>query len=113
MRVCALAASVGAALGHGALFIPTPRNSQDNVLPQFTHGKSPATACTCTNGNGNGKVGCDQGLRGKADGQACLWWSQGCSIGCEKCATETYGEHPISGNPPQAGKIGFRKRYCN
>ena len=40
----------------GALFIPTPRNSQDNVLPQFTHGKSPATACTCTNGNGNGKV---------------------------------------------------------
>ena len=40
----------------GALFIPTPRNSQDNVLPQFTHGKSPATACTCTNGNGDGKV---------------------------------------------------------
>ena len=40
----------------GALFIPTPRNSQDNVLPQFTRGKSPATACTCTNGNGNGKV---------------------------------------------------------
>ena len=40
----------------GALFIPTPRNSQDYVLPQFTHGKSPATACTCTNGNGNGKV---------------------------------------------------------
>ena len=20
---------------------------------------------------------------------------------------------PLTGNPPQAGKIGFRKRYCN
>merc|ERR1711977_535144 len=27
--------------------------------------------------------------------------------------TETYGKNPIHGLPPQAGKIGFRKRYCN
>ena len=42
-------------------------------------------------------MGCDQGLRGKADGQACLWWSQGCSIGCEKCATNAEG--PFSPGP--------------
>ena len=39
--------------------------------------------------------------------------SQGCSIGCDQCATETYGTTPISGAPPQAFKIGFRTRYCN
>ena len=85
-------------------------------------------------------MGCDQGLRGKADGQACLcvstsappplppsaqnssfvrlcsWWSQGCSIGCEKCATNAEGPFspgPFGGKAPQAGKIGFRTRYCN
>lgn len=50
----------------GALFVPSPRNSQDKDLPQFKGGRSPATPCTCTNGNGNGKDGCDQGLRAGA-----------------------------------------------
>lgn len=100
------------AAGHGALFIPTPRNSLDRVLPEFANGRAPLEACTCNNGNGSPKDGCDRGLRGDADGQSCLWWSQGCSIGCEKCATETYGTTPISGNPPQSGKIGFGKSYC-
>jgi len=106
--------------GHGALYIPTPRNAMDRILPEFRGGKSPIEACTCNNGNGgpNGpKEGCELGLRGGSDGlgdgQSCLWWSQGCSIGCEKCATEIYGTTPITGNPPQSGKIGFRKRYCN
>lgn len=55
------------------------------------------------------------GLRGPGgDGQSCLWWSQGCSIGCDECATETYGTKPIpQGEAPEAGKIGFRTRYCN
>ena len=76
MRACVFANIVGVALGHGALFIPAPRNSQDNVLPQFKGGRSPATPCTCVNGNGNGTDGCDQGHRSGGDGQACLWWSQ-------------------------------------
>eukprot|EP00911_Craspedida_sp_UC1_P002862 UC1_evm2s2095 len=101
---------------HGALFIPTPRNAADKDLPAFAGGRSPSKACTCDNGNGGPdgpKTGCDRGLRGNAGGQSCLWWSQGCSIGCDVCATETYGTRPISGLPPQAGKIGFRTRYCN
>ena len=104
---------------HGALYIPTPRNAMDASLPEFKGGKSPIEACTCNNGNGGydgTKTGCDMGLRGgfdgQGDGQSCLWWSQGCSIGCKTCATET-GEVNITGNPPQAGKIGFRKRYCD
>lgn len=50
------------------------------------------------------------------DGQNCLWWSQGCSIGCSKCATNAEGPYspgPFGGEAPQAGKIGFRTRYCN
>lgn len=119
LTLATLLAAAGEAESHGALFIPAPRNSQDNVLPQFANGKSPATPCTCTNGNGNGKEGCDRGLRGKADGQACLWWSQGCSIGCAKCATNMDGPSaalsrgPFGGKAPQSGKIGFRTRYCN
>ena len=110
--------------GHGGLFIPTPRNSEDNALPQFAGGKSPTTACTCTNGNGNTKEGCDRGLRAAADGQNCLWWSQGCSIGCKECATEAFPRGPFSGclgdgpkspgcSKGKSGKIGFATRYCN
>ena len=45
--------------------------------------------------------------------QACLWWSQGCSIGCDKCATISDGTAKITGAAPHADKIGFRTRYCN
>jgi hypothetical protein len=124
---------------HGALYWPTPRNSIDNVLPEYKGGKSPTQGCTCSNGNGDLNTGCDLGLRGTSeglsDGQSCLWWSQGwicpllssqygdaaafccgtpgCSIGCEKCATELDGFTAFHGTGPQSGKIGFRTRYCN
>jgi len=99
--------------GHGALFIPPPRNAMDNILPEYSGGKSPAQGCTCTNGNGNHLQGCNRGLRDQGDGQSCMWWSQGCSIGCEKCVTEIEGFDAFVGKPPQADKIGFRTRYCN
>ena len=65
------------------------------------------------NHNNDGQP-CDQGLRVNGGGQPCLWWSQGCSIGCAKCATDLIGPHgSAGGNPPKAGKIGFQKRFCN
>ena len=112
-----LALRLAVVAGHGALYIPTPRNSIDRMLPEFRGGRSPMEACTCNNGNGNPNTGCDLGLRGGVDGlgdgQSCLWWSQACSIGCDVCATETAGTNPLTGNPPNSAKIGFRKRYCN
>jgi len=50
-------------------------------------------------------------------GQPCLWWSQGCSIHCSRCATDLLpnGSIPtsaVTGNPPHADKAGFRKSYC-
>eukprot|EP00656_Telonema_subtile_P053251 TRINITY_DN7659_c0_g1_i2.p1 TRINITY_DN7659_c0_g1~~TRINITY_DN7659_c0_g1_i2.p1 ORF type:complete len:400 (+),score=40.23 TRINITY_DN7659_c0_g1_i2:145-1344(+) len=89
----------------------------DNVLPEYAGGKSPTQGCTCTNGNGDAHQGCDMGNRatadGLSDGQACLWWSQGCSIGCARCMTDVDPTWTASGAPPQAGKIGFSTRYCN
>jgi hypothetical protein len=60
---------------------------------------------------------CKLGVRKDGgEGQPCLWWSQGCSIGCDVCATNlTDGKPPlgpITGNPPKTGKAGFRKSYC-
>ena len=50
----------------------------------------------------------------------CLWWSQGCSIGCDYCLTDpkhpdnngSIPTKPITGNAPHADKAGFRKSYC-
>ena len=55
-------------------------------------------------------VMCNQGLRVNGGGQPCLWWSQGCSIGCSVCATDAGGTTPITGIKPHADKIGFRTR---
>ena len=61
-----------------------------------------------------GGPACEQGLRAGGGGQPCLWWSQGCSIGCDKCATEIMGPTgQAGGSAPKASKIGFRKRFCN
>lgn len=61
---------------------------------------------------------CDGGVRAEGGaGQPCLWWSQGCSIGCAACATNlTNGvppPGPITGNAPHTDKAGFRKSYCD
>ena len=91
MRLVALAALVGTARGHGMLVSPPARNAIDRFLPQFLHGQSPQTPCTCPNaekrdkGGDHGSEPCEQGERSGAGGQPCLWWSQGCTIGCEKC----------------------------
>ena len=139
LRTVVLAVSLVVAVeGHAAMYSPVPRNSNDRDLPEFLGGRSPRCPCTCDNGLGMpggpwpdnkpcGQGGhnrtsgscdqpCDRGLRSKADGQACLWWSQGCSIGCSECAVAAIGNvphAPITGNPPHEDKNGFRRRYCD
>lgn len=45
----------------------------------------------------HGSLPCDQGLRVDAGGQPCLWWSQGCTLGCDVCT----------------GVLKSPGRYCN
>ena len=111
------------AVEHANLVTPVPRNSNDRDYPQWKNGSSPNTPCTCANGIGGSEnsehAGCDVGVlkQQSGRGQACLWWSQGCSIHCPFCVTDPPGgvipTYAVTGNPPHADKAGFRKSYCN
>eukprot|EP00038_Savillea_parva_P031980 m.92554 g.92554 ORF g.92554 m.92554 type:complete len:391 (-) comp9961_c0_seq3:1265-2437(-) len=70
------------AAGHASLIMPVPRNAVDNDPgTPWSGGQHPATGwmqpytCACTNGS---EPTCNSG-------QACFWFSQGCTIGCSKC----------------------------
>jgi hypothetical protein len=66
---------------HGSLVRPAPRNARDGALPAFVGGRSPLVSCNC----GDPEAGCNEGLRAPGGGQPCLWFSQGCFIGCQTC----------------------------
>lgn len=71
--------------GHSSLLIPPARNAVDrDLLPwvngSFGHGKfgDDSWGCNCVNATTGGPVACEVG-------QSCFWFSNGCSIGCDKC----------------------------
>ena len=105
LRPLALAALTAAAAGHGSLIIPPARNNHQNVDPakMFAHGShafgppesgaSPGIFNVTPAGSSGG--GC-------CAGGACLWFSEGCFIGCDTCT----GLMPAGGNQinkPPAG----------
>ena len=56
--------------------------SHPRYFHQFAHLLSPFfRSCNC----GNAQSGCDEGIRASGGGQPCLWFSQGCTIGCATC----------------------------
>eukprot|EP00038_Savillea_parva_P017602 m.21074 g.21074 ORF g.21074 m.21074 type:complete len:358 (+) comp3855_c0_seq1:52-1125(+) len=85
-----LAATTPESAAHSSLLNPFPRNAVDKNLPQWSNGRfgdglhcaHPANekkdgicwGCNCTNGTSPCNVG-----------QTCVWFSQGCSIGCKTC----------------------------
>eukprot|EP00930_Biecheleria_cincta_P023795 TRINITY_DN17121_c0_g1_i2.p1 TRINITY_DN17121_c0_g1~~TRINITY_DN17121_c0_g1_i2.p1 ORF type:complete len:385 (-),score=66.53 TRINITY_DN17121_c0_g1_i2:19-1173(-) len=75
--------------GHGMLIIPRSRNSVDMDLIEFKDGAIPdgSDGCNCAAAAG----GCPAALgpRSSGNGQPCLWFQQGCTIGCTECT----GEH--------------------
>eukprot|EP00040_Diaphanoeca_grandis_P011957 m.61133 g.61133 ORF g.61133 m.61133 type:complete len:428 (-) comp22936_c0_seq1:157-1440(-) len=119
LRLTLLSTLAVVALGHNSLMIPTPRNAVDGQLPSTKGGGMVPGGLTCTCADSrNCPMGAAREISGA--GQPCLWWSQGCSIGCPYCLTDP--RHPdnngsiptkaIMGNPPHADKAGFRKSYC-
>jgi len=73
---------VGTVIGHGSMIMPPPRNAIDSTLPLWHNQKEPPPTgliepyhCTCRNGT---EPFCNSG-------QACFWFSQGCTIGCSEC----------------------------
>lgn len=67
------------------LISPPSRNALvDRDLPQLADGKWPGSTDGCNCADPKGGCPAARGARG-ALGQSCLWFSQGCTIGCAKC----------------------------
>jgi len=98
--------------GHGAVVFPPPRNAVDNDIPPWS-GQVPdpipgVDAWCPVSGKNNTLSG--------SNGQACFWFSNGCSIGCPKCDGTTRG--PIPNNPEFAHKmdvcgLGYKATICD
>ena len=83
-----LVAALAGAGAHMSMVIPTPRNAIDGVnVPEMAGGGkvSGGLTCTCADSQ-NCPMGAARAVGGA--GQPCLWWSQGCSIGCPYCMTD-------------------------
>eukprot|EP00928_Gymnodinium_smaydae_P017880 TRINITY_DN16827_c0_g4_i1.p1 TRINITY_DN16827_c0_g4~~TRINITY_DN16827_c0_g4_i1.p1 ORF type:complete len:388 (+),score=27.65 TRINITY_DN16827_c0_g4_i1:48-1211(+) len=95
---------------HGMLIVPPSRNSMDKALPEFKDGAftMKSDGCNCADISG----GCPAGLgpRAGGNGQPCLWFQQGCTIGCPKC-TLTRGHYNASAceNPTVSATVNDPK----
>jgi len=76
--------------GHGSMVFPSPRNAIDKSDPRWQNGSTPLNTgqpgCTVDN-SFQQFCGCF-GSNGSSifePGQACLWFSQGCTPGCDSC----------------------------
>ena len=72
---------------HGSLLYPLPRGGVDRDIAPFNTGGFPKGhyTCTCTNGSFTEPCLC---------AQSCLWFSQGCTIGCPCSGNGTMSRHP-------------------
>jgi len=84
--------------GHGAVVFPPPRNAVDHDIPPWSQGVPdpiPGVDAWCPFAKGSALSG--------SNGQACFWFSNGCSIGCPECDGKTRG--PIPNEPQYAHKM--------
>jgi len=84
--------------GHGAVVFPPPRNAVDHDIPPWSQGVPdpiPGVDAWCPFAKGSALSG--------SNGQACFWFSNGCSIGCPECDGKTRG--PIPNDPQYAHKM--------
>eukprot|EP00041_Stephanoeca_diplocostata_P039847 m.1638000 g.1638000 ORF g.1638000 m.1638000 type:complete len:400 (-) comp26550_c0_seq1:266-1465(-) len=97
-------------LGHGAVSFPPPRNGIDGKIAPW-NGSVPVPVpfdawCAIPSHEHSGQ------LSGE-NGQACFWFSNGCTIGCEKCDGNTRGPVPKfqyvgnASDPPSWGWEGI------
>ena len=91
----AMLAFIGAVAGHGILAVPLSRNVVDRDDPRWAHHRIPLTnepngasvpgsAGWSSSDEWNEKWG-SNGTSPFEPGQAALWFSQGCTIGCPAC----------------------------
>jgi len=110
LRACSFLSLVIAASAHSSLIYPKPRNAIDSLLPEWSGGKAPYRwevvndppwadyPCACKNGT----HACESA-------QTCLWFSVGCTIGCETCDGGSKG----GSNPNKMDRCGSGKKATN
>ena len=90
--------TLAAVTGHAALSFPRPRNALDGALDPWSNWSFPCdathrgAACAitfCEDGkNCAGSCPIQSGAKGglnASNGQSCYWFSNGCTVGCERC----------------------------
>jgi hypothetical protein len=106
-----LAGLLAPADAHGALSFPRPRSAIDGQLPAWQRWRYPCDAthkgkdCDltfCENGKdcqGSCPISAHSGVVGDlnaSNGQACYWFSNGCTIGCDRCdGTQNHVGHGL------------------
>lgn len=100
MHSATLLAVLSGADGHGALSFPRPRNALDGDIAPWsawsypcdsTHQGGNCSITFCEDGKncqGSCPISAHNGLKNAlnaSNGQSCYWFSNGCTIGCEKC----------------------------
>ena len=93
MRTVALCSLIAGAAAHGAVTFPRPRNSVD---ADTEFGGSCYTSVQ------------DAGMKG--NGQACFWFNNGCSIGCDECDGSRNSAGHIDGTIPKFLYKGMTKK---
>ena len=83
---------------HGAVVTPLSRNAVDKDLLPWS-GPVPAHPPTVENGTGWCPVPGEDGAPSGKNGQACFWFSNGCSIGCHTCDGSSRGPIPNRHDP--------------
>ena len=86
--------------GHGALSFPRPRNAIDGSIAPWsswsypcdkTHRGDQCKLTFCEDGQkcqGSCPISAHSGVKGAlnaSNGQACYWFSNGCTVGCSEC----------------------------
>jgi hypothetical protein len=112
MRALAILALVAAADAHGAVVHPPPRNAVDRDLapwnaPMPNH-LPPVEGSLCPAPDANGKITGELG-------QACFWFSNGCTIGCEQCDGISRGPIIHGIGRPSPYNRGWARKFntCN
>ena len=100
MRQAATLLLASGASGHAALSFPRPRNAADGSLAPWTswaypcdktHSGANCSISFCEHGHdcqGSCPIAARSGVKGAltaSNGQACYWFSNGCTVGCARC----------------------------
>jgi len=120
MRLLCIFAYVGLVAGHGAMTFPKPRNSLDGALSPWAdwaypcddgHKGEMCAITFCENGKncqGSCAMSAHNGVKDAltaSNGQACYYFSNGCTVGCDECDGTT--------NHVGHGQQGFLYRGLN